>query len=76
MKGLNFRRRLSIAIGVAQSSMGVLASVFAYILYHNFFSVQQILNVPSQDIAYFMMVSIVFGVLSVISGLFIVASNE
>lgn len=73
---MGIRRKLSIAVGVAQSSVGVSASVFAYILYYNFFSVQEILNVHSQDTAYFMMVLIVFGVLSVISGLFLVASNE
>lgn len=72
MKGLNIRRKLSIAIGIAQSTMGVLVSVFAYILYHNFFSVQKILSVSSQDIAYFTMVLIVFGVLSVIGGLFLI----
>ena len=76
MKELGIRRKVSIAIGVAQGSMGVLASVLAYILYHNFFSVQEILSVSSQDVAYFMMVLIVFGVLSVISGLFLLASNE
>ena len=76
MKGLSIRRKVSIAIGVAQSTMGVLASVFAYILYHNFFDVQVILNVPSRDVASYMTVSIVFGVLSVISGLFLAASNE
>ncbi len=52
--------------------MGVLASVFAYILYHNFFSVQEILSVSSQDVAYFMMVLIVFGALSAIGGLFLI----
>jgi len=71
MKGLSIRRKVSITIGVAQSTMGVLASVFAYILYHNFFSVQEILSLPSQDVAYFMMVLIIFGVLSVIGGLFL-----
>jgi hypothetical protein len=71
MKELGIRRKISIAIGAAQSTLGVLASVFAYVLYHNFFNVQEILSVSSQDVAYFMMVLIVFGVLSVIGGLFL-----
>lgn len=63
---------MSITVGIAQSALGVLASVFAYILYHNFFNVQEILSVSSQDVAYFMMVLIVFGVLSVTGGLFLI----
>ena len=61
-----------MAIGITQSTMGVLASIFAYVLYHNFFNIQEILSVSSQDVAYFMMVLIVFGVLSVIGGLFLI----
>jgi len=76
MRQLNFRKRISVIVGCAQSTIGALASVFAYILYHNFFDVQVILNVPSRDVASYMTVSIVFGVLSVISGLFLAASNE
>jgi len=61
-------------VGLTQSIIGALASVFAYILYHNFFNIQGILNVPSEDVISYMMVLIVFGVLSVISGLFL--ANE
>jgi len=65
---------ISLAVGLTQSIIGATASVFAYILYHNFFNIQGILNVPSQDVISYMMVLIVFGVLSVISGLFL--ANE
>ena len=72
MKELGICRRISIVVGIAQSTMGVSASVFAYVLYHNFFNTQEILSLSSQDVAYFTMVLIVFGVLSVIAGLFLI----
>lgn len=71
---MSIRRKISIAVGLTQSTIGALASVFAYILYHDFFNIQGILNVSSQDVVSYMMVLIVFGVLSVISGLFL--ANE
>ncbi len=63
-------------MGCAQSTIGASATILAYVLYHNFFGVQVILNVLSQYVASYMMVLVVFGVLSVISGLFLVTSSD
>jgi ABC-type Na+ efflux pump permease subunit len=66
------RRNVSIAVGLTQSIIGALATIFAYLLYHNFLGIQTMLNVPSKDVILFMLVLIVFGLLSIISGLFLV----
>jgi len=52
--------------------IGAFATVFAYVLYHNFFGIQEILNVPQKDAVFYMLILIVFGLLSIISGLFLV----
>lgn len=63
-------------IGCFQSAIGASASIFAYLLYYNFLGVQVMLNVPSSDVASYMMVLIIFGVLSVISGLYLVTCRD
>ena len=64
-------RKVSIAVGLTQSIIGASATIFAYLLYHNFLGVQTMLNVPSKDMVLFMLILIVFGLLSIISGLFL-----
>jgi len=59
-------------VGLAQSVIGAFATVFAYALYHNFFGMREVLNVPQKDVLLYMLVLIVFGLLSIISGLFLV----
>ncbi len=56
--------------------MGSLATVFAYLLYYNFLDMQTVLNVPQQDVVLYMLVLIVFGLLSIISGLFLLSGNN
>ena len=72
MTVMGMGRKLSIFIGMAQGVIGAFATVFAYVLYHNFFNVQELLNVPAQDVVLYMLVFIVFGSLSIISGPFLV----
>jgi len=52
--------------------IGAFTAVFAYVLYHDFFGMQSVLNVPKKDVVLYMLVLIVFGLLSIISGLFLV----
>jgi hypothetical protein len=59
-------------VGLAQSVIGVSATVFAFFLYHNFFGVQAVLNLHQKDVTLYMLILIVFGLLSIISGLFLV----
>jgi len=69
---LGIRRNVSIVIGVTQSIIGGIAAVFAFILYYNFSGIQTVLNVPQKDVLFYMLVLIVFGFVSIISGLFLV----
>jgi len=71
MKQLSIRRKLSFIVGIAQCAIGGLGSVFAYVLYHNFFNIQAVLNMPSQDALLYLLILIAFGLLSTISGLFL-----
>jgi len=69
---LSIRRKVAILVGLTQSVIGAFVTVFAYILYHNFFGIQAVLNVPQKDVVLYMLVPIVFGLLSIISGLFLI----
>ena len=73
---MGIRRKTSITFGVAQSIIGSLATVFAYLLYYNFLEVQTVLDVPQKDVVLYMLVLIVFGLLSIISGLFMLSGRE
>jgi len=72
---LSIRRKVSIAIGLAQSVIGALATVFAYLLYHDFLGIRALLSVTSKDVVLYMLTLIVFGLLSIISGLFLVSEQ-
>jgi len=52
--------------------IGANAIVFAYLLYHNFLGIQAMLNVTAKDVVLYMLILIVFGLLSLISGLFLI----
>lgn len=69
---MTIRKKISIFIGLTQGIIGALATTFAYILYHNLFEIQTLLNVPQGDVLLYMLVLIVFGLLSMTSGLFLV----
>ena len=72
---MGVRRKVSIAIGVTQSIIGSLATIFAYLLYYDFLEMQTVLNVPEQDVVLYMLILIVFGLLSIISGLFLLSGQ-
>lgn len=49
--------------------IGAFATIFAYTLYYNFLGIQTTLNMPSSDVHLYMLILIIFGMLSIISGL-------
>jgi len=69
---MEVRKIISRVVGVAQSGMGVLAVIFAYLLYYNLFDVQGMLNASSQNAPLYMLLLLIFGLFSVISGLFLI----
>jgi len=52
--------------------IGAFATAFAFILYHNILGIQAVLNVTPKDVVLYMIILIVFGLLSIISGLFLI----
>jgi len=69
---LSIKRKVSIVVGLAQNVIGAFATVFAFILYHNFLGIQAVLNITAKDVVLYMLILIVFGLLSIINGLFLV----
>jgi len=69
---VTIKRKFFIFVGLTQSIIGAFATAFAYMLYHNFLGIQTMLSVSSSDVLLYMLILIVFGLLSIISGLFLV----
>lgn len=68
---MEIRRTVSRVFGLLQTVVGGAAMVFAFVLLHNFLNVQVALGFSSENIELYMLVFIVFGLLSVVSGLFL-----
>ena len=69
---MNIRRTLTVAVGIVQGIVAALVLIFACSLYFNFFGVQTWLNVSVGTCYFHVLALLVFGFLSMISGLFLV----
>jgi len=69
---MNIRGTLAIVVGLMQSVTAALVFIFACCLYFNFFGVQERLNVTAESCHIHVLVLLVFGFLSIISGVFLV----
>lgn len=69
---MKFRKPLAVIVGIIQSIMAVLTVIFACCLYFNFFGVQTWLNLTVEFYPFHVLVLLVFGFFSIISGLFLV----
>ena len=65
------KKALASVVGAVQSTLGVLAVIFAYLLSINFFRLQESLKVPPEFLPFYMLILTVFGFFSIISGLFL-----
>jgi uncharacterized protein with PQ loop repeat len=65
------RRVFSIFIGTIQCGIGGLACAFAYFIYASQ-SIQEMLSIASDEISLSMFLLLVFGMLSIVSGLLLV----
>jgi len=70
------RRILVAIVGTIQSLTGILAIIFAYIIYIDFFGLRAWLDVTAEFLPLYMLVFIVFGFFSMISGLFLLTERE
>jgi hypothetical protein len=65
------RKTLSKIVGLMQTAIGGVAIVFAFLAFYNIFGVQTMLGATEADIGFYLSVFIIVGILSVISGLFL-----
>jgi len=69
---MRVRKIVSRIIGVVQGAIGALAVIFAYVLYHNFFRLQDMLDVTAGNLPLYILFLLIFGLLSIMSGLFLI----
>jgi hypothetical protein len=72
MKQMEIKTILSKAVGVIQTAIGVAIMVFAFLSLYDAFGIQAMLGVSSESIGLYLWIFIIFGLLSTISGLFLV----
>jgi hypothetical protein len=65
------RKTLSKIIGLMQAAIGGIAIVFALLAVSNIFNIQTMLGATEGDIGFYFSVFLIVGILSVISGLFL-----
>jgi hypothetical protein len=66
---MKIRRTLSHIVGVLQTALGGLIMAFAFLSYYNVFGTQTMLGVSGEGIGLYLWIFVIFGLLSVISGL-------
>lgn len=63
------KRKISKMAGLAQASVGAAAIIFAFIFFYNIFGLQGVLDASETHVGLYLWVLIIFGLLSIISGL-------
>ena len=65
------KRALSKTVGSAQTAIGAVTMFFAFFVFYNIFDVQNTLGLAEKAVGLYLWAFIIFGLLSVISGLFL-----
>ncbi|TRO47317.1 hypothetical protein E2P60_03460 [Candidatus Bathyarchaeota archaeon] len=68
---MNPKRIVSRIIGLTQTAIGGVIMFFAFLIFYNIFNLQTALGFPTEAIGLYLWTFIIFGSLSVISGLFL-----
>ena len=68
---MNAKRLLSKTVGLIQTAIGAVTMLFAFLLFYNIFDLQAALGLAEGAIGLYLWASIIFGLLSAISGLFL-----
>jgi hypothetical protein len=69
---MNAKRILSKIVGLTQTAIGGLIMLFAFFVFYNIFNIQTALGFAEEALGLYLWAFIIFGLLSVISGLFLV----
>jgi hypothetical protein len=68
---MNLKRSLSKTVGVTQTAIGAVTILFSFLIFYNIFDLQTALGFTKKVIGLYLWAFIIFGLLSVISGLFL-----
>ena len=69
---MNPKTVLSKVIGVTQTAIGGVIMLFAFFIFYNIFDIQTTLGFAEEAVGLYLWALIILGLLSVISGLFLV----
>jgi len=69
---MSTRKVVSRIVGVAQSAVGAITIIFAYGLHSNLFGIQSTLDISAKSLPLYVLILVIFGFLSIISGLFLI----
>lgn len=68
---MNVKIALSKIIGFAQTAIGCIIMVFGFFVFYNIFNLQNAFSFSAEAVGLYLWTFIIFGLLSVISGLFL-----
>ncbi|MBT0160381.1 hypothetical protein G4O51_10405 [Candidatus Bathyarchaeota archaeon A05DMB-2] len=68
---MNARRTLTKIVGVTQTAIGGIAVIFAFLFFYNVFGIHSMIGVTKNGVGFYLWIFIIFGLLSLISGLFL-----
>lgn len=66
---MEIAKTIAKTVGLLQAIIGGASLIFAFILFYNFFDIQFLLGFSGESIELYMLVFIIYGLFSVISGL-------
>jgi len=68
---MSAKRIASVIVGVTQAAIGMLALVLTFTLYYNLLNIQTALDVSAELLPLSLLILSIFGLFSIISGLFL-----
>jgi hypothetical protein len=68
---MDAKRILSKIVGLTQTIIGGIVMIFAFLSFYNVFGIQEMLGFSAEGIGLYLWAFIIFGLLSIISGLFL-----
>jgi hypothetical protein len=71
MRIMDTKAIISKTIGLIQTAIGGIAMIFAFLSFYNIFGIQTTIGLTPESIGLYLWIFIIFGLLSIISGLFL-----
>jgi hypothetical protein len=71
MNLMSARTKISKIVGFVQTATGIAAMIFAFVSFYNILDTQTIIGATPESIGLYLWIFIIFGLLSITSGLFL-----